>query len=105
MDGKLKTFDAWEHSIRHNNVLSIGHVVDIVRHPDVPDRDLYVFDTENEELVEVVSNLGTLLYGLTVDSKGRVVLHRPMHEMMLTENQGQRSMVLSNWKTALFSIR
>ena len=74
LDGKLKTFDAWEHSIRHNNVLSIGHVVDIVRHPDVPDRDLYVFDTENEELVEVVSNLGTLLYGLTVDSKGRVYI-------------------------------
>ena len=24
LDGKLKTFDAWEHSIRHNNVLSIG---------------------------------------------------------------------------------
>ena len=74
LDGKLKTFDAWEHSIRHNNVLSIGHVVDIVRHPDVPDRDLYVFDPENEELVEVVSNLGTLLYGLTVDSKGRVYI-------------------------------
>ena len=74
LDGKLKTFDAWEHSIRHNNVLSIGHVVDIVRHPEVPDRDLYVFDTETEKLVKVISNLGTLLYGLTVDSKGNVFI-------------------------------
>jgi len=29
-DGDLVTFDAWEHSIRHNNVLSLGHVVDII---------------------------------------------------------------------------
>ncbi|MFL2865840.1 MAG: hypothetical protein ACJZ8Y_11560 [Pirellulaceae bacterium] len=72
LDGKLKTFDAWEHSIRHNNVLSLGHVVDVIRHPEVPDRDLYVFDTDNEKLVRVVSNVGTLLYGLTVDSKGNV---------------------------------
>ena len=72
LDGKLKTFDAWEHSIRHNNVLSIGHVVDVVRHPEVPDRDLFVFSTEDEKLVKVVQNVGTLLYGLTVDSQGNV---------------------------------
>ncbi|MEE3373451.1 MAG: hypothetical protein VX346_29205 [Planctomycetota bacterium] len=72
LDGKLKTFDAYEHSIRVNNVLSLGHVVDIVKHPQVPDRDLYVFDTRSDRLVEVVDTLGTLLYGLTVDSNGRV---------------------------------
>ena len=72
IDGDLVTFDAWQHSVRNNNVLSLGHVVDIVKHPDVPDRDLYVFDTETDELIEVVDTLGTLLYGLTVDSKGNV---------------------------------
>jgi YVTN family beta-propeller protein len=72
IDGDLVTFNAWEHSILHNNVLSLGHVVDIVKHPRVPDRDLYVFDTETDELIEAVDTLGTLLYGLTVDSKGRV---------------------------------
>ncbi|HIF32979.1 MAG TPA: hypothetical protein EYQ75_15140 [Planctomycetaceae bacterium] len=72
IDGDLVTFNAWEHSIRVNNVLSLGHVVDIIKHPEVPDRDLYVFDTETDKLVEVVDTLGTLLYGLTVDSKGRV---------------------------------
>ena len=29
IDGDLVTFDAWEHSIRVNNVLSLGHVTDV----------------------------------------------------------------------------
>lgn len=72
IDGELVTFNAHEHSVANNNVLSLGAVLDIVKHPDVPDRDLYVFDTKTDELIEVVDTLGTLLYGLTVDSKGRV---------------------------------
>ena len=72
IDGDLVTFDAWQHSIFHNNVLSLGHVVDIVKHPDVPDRDLFVFDTTTDELIETVDTLGTLLYGLDVDSDGNV---------------------------------
>ena len=74
IDGKLVTFDAWQHSIRVNNVLSLGHVTDIVKHPRVPDRDLYVFDTRTDKLVDTVETLGTLLYGLAVDSKGRVFI-------------------------------
>ncbi len=72
IDGDLVTFDAWEHSIIHNNVLSLGHVVDIIKHPEVPDRDLFVFDTETDELIETVDSIGTLLYGLTVASDGTV---------------------------------
>lgn len=72
IDGDLVTFDAHEHSIAHNNILSLGHVTDIVKHPRVPDRDLYVFDTKTDQLVRTVDSLGTLLYGLTVDSKGQV---------------------------------
>ncbi|MEM7475733.1 MAG: ankyrin repeat domain-containing protein [Planctomycetota bacterium] len=68
----LETFDAYEHSIRVNNVLSIGHVVDVIKHPEVPDRDMFVFDTETDKLVDVVDTLGTLLFGLAVDSKGQV---------------------------------
>jgi YVTN family beta-propeller protein len=70
IDGDLVTFDAYNHSIQNNNVLSIGHVVDIVKHPKVPDRDLFVFDTATDKLVTTVDGLGTLLYGLAVDSKG-----------------------------------
>lgn len=72
IDGDLVTFDAWEHSIHNNNVLSIGHVVDIIKNPKVPDRDLLVFDVANDQLIETVSGLGTLLYGITADSQGTV---------------------------------
>jgi YVTN family beta-propeller protein len=74
IDGDLVTFDAWEHSISVNNVLSLGHVTDIIKHPDVPDHDLFVFDTKTDKLVETVDTLGTLLYGLTVDSEGSVFI-------------------------------
>ena len=74
IDGKLITFDAWEHSVFHNNVLSIGHVVDIVKHPDVPDRDLFIFNTETDELQQTIDSLGTLLYGITVASDGTVFI-------------------------------
>lgn len=74
IDGDLVTFNAWEHSIRVNNVLSLGHVVDIVKNPRVPDRDLFVFDTETDKLVTTVDTLGTLLYGITVDANGDVFI-------------------------------
>lgn len=74
VDGDLVTFNAHQHSIAVNNVLSLGHVTDIVKHPRVPDRDLFVFDTQSDKLVETVDTLGTLLYGLAVDSKGRVFI-------------------------------
>ena len=64
IDGELCTFDAQEHVVDNNNVLSLGITVDVVKHPDVPDRDLYVFDTTTDALVEVVDTVGTLLYGL-----------------------------------------
>jgi YVTN family beta-propeller protein len=72
LDGDLCTFDATEHVVNNNNVLSTFAVVDIVKHPQIPDRDLYVFDTTTDQLVQVVDGLGTLLYGLAVDSTGRV---------------------------------
>lgn len=70
--GGLCTFDANEHVVNNNNVLSLGVVVDIVRDPRVPDRDLYVFDTRNDQQLQVVNGLGTLLYGLAVDTSGKV---------------------------------
>lgn len=74
IDGDLVTFNATNHSITNNNVLSLGHVVDIIKHPRVPDRDLFIFDTATDTLVQSVDTLGTLLYGLAVDSKGRVFI-------------------------------
>ena len=67
-DGDLCTFTIQN----FNNVLSSGLVVDIVKNPRVPDRDLYIFDTTTDALIEIVNTVGTLLYGLAVDSQGRV---------------------------------
>ena len=71
---RLITFDAQKHVMEADNSLLIGAVVDIIKHPKAPDRDLFVFDTKTDELVEVVDTLGTLLYGITVDSEGRVFI-------------------------------
>jgi YVTN family beta-propeller protein len=56
-----------------------GADVRIVVDPDVPDRDLYVYDATDDvtpidqlQPLSVVSGVGTLLYGLTVDSASRV---------------------------------
>ncbi len=74
IDGDLVTFDARLHSLTVNNVLSLGHVLDIIKNPKVPDHDLYVFDTQTDKLVQVVDTLGTLLYGMTLDSKGNIFI-------------------------------
>ena len=74
IDGNLVTFDAWEHTVKNNNVLSLGYVSDIVKHPKNPDKDLFIFDTKSDRQIKIVETLGTLLYGLTVDSKGRIFI-------------------------------
>ena len=72
IDGDTCTFNAVEHVFTNNNVLSTGYDADIVTHERVPDRDLFVYDTETDTLVATVTGLGTLLYGLAVDSEGTV---------------------------------
>ena len=72
IDGDTCTFDAVEHVFTNNNVLSTGYDADIVTHDRVPDRDLFVYDTGTDELVETVTGVGTLLYGVAVDSEGNV---------------------------------
>ena len=75
---QMCTFDARKHVTEaeggNAQSLSLNYVADIVRHPDIPDRDLYVFDTATDRLVEVVDSLGTLLYGIAADSQGRVFI-------------------------------
>jgi len=74
IDGDRCTFGIQEHVIRFNNIRSVFYDADIVRDPRMPDRDLFVFDTETDALIETVSSIGTLLYGVTVDSRGRVFI-------------------------------
>ena len=67
------TFDFTQANFAANPQL-VGFPVDIARDPLVPDRDLFVFDTTTDALVSVVSSIGTLLYGVTVDSAGKVFI-------------------------------
>ena len=66
------TFDVLEHVVNNNNILSQGYDADIVKNHRVPDRDLFVFNTTTDTLEQVVTGVGTLLYGLSVDSNHRV---------------------------------
>ena len=78
----LCTFDAMEHVVQamdgSNQSTSAGYVADIVRDSRIPDRDLYIFNTQaasnikNLPPIEIVDTLGTLLYGIAVDSDHRV---------------------------------
>ncbi len=72
IDGDTCTFDAVEHVFSNNNVLSLGYDADIVKNTELPDRDLFVFDTATDRPAAIVNSVGTLLYGLAVDSRGRV---------------------------------
>ena len=74
IDGDTCTFDAVEHVFRNNNVLSAGYDADIVKNERLPDRDLFVFDTRTDTLVDTVTGVGTLLYGLAVDGEGNVFI-------------------------------
>ncbi|MAV25815.1 MAG: hypothetical protein CMQ05_06800 [Gammaproteobacteria bacterium] len=66
------TFDAVEHVFSNNNVLSTFYDADIIINPDLPDRDIFVFNTANDLLIDTVETVGTLLYGTAVDSNGTV---------------------------------
>lgn len=70
--GAVCTFNAIEHVFNNNNVLSTNYDADIIRNEGLPDRDLFVFDTSSHEEIEVIDGVGTLLYGLAVDSSHRV---------------------------------
>ena len=78
IDGVLCTFDARKHVTEaadgSDQSVSRGYVADIVKHPDIPDRDLYVYDTRSDARVQIVDTLGTLLYGIAVDSEQRVFI-------------------------------
>ncbi len=74
IDGDTCTFDAVEHVFTNNNVLSTHYDADIVKNPELPDRDMFVFNTRTDRPQQIVESLGTLLYGLAIDSQGRVFI-------------------------------
>ena len=63
---------------------------------DIPDRDVFVFDTANDQLVDVVSGVGTLLYGLAVDSQSRVFVAQTDARNAVNGVDGQSLIDLDN---------
>jgi YVTN family beta-propeller protein len=64
--------------------------------PDVPDRDLFVYDTATDTEVATVSGIGTLLYGLAVSSSGRVFISETDARNVVNGAQGQTLLGLGN---------
>jgi YVTN family beta-propeller protein len=72
-------------------------VKNIVVDPDVPDRDLFVFDTRDESPVgSPVTGVGTLLYGVAVDSQGRVFVTQTEALNAVNGDEGQNLIDLDN---------
>ena len=55
-------------------ILTRNFPANIIRNPRQPDRDLFVYETEGDTLLQEVSSIGTLLYGVAVDSERRVFI-------------------------------
>lgn len=69
IDGKLVTFEAKKLAAAFD---SVGFTVDVVKNPKIPDRDLFIFDTKTDKLIQSINSLGTSLFGLAVDDFGNV---------------------------------
>ena len=54
-DGDLVTFDARKLASAFD---SVGFTVDVIKHPEVPDKDLFIFDTINEKPLRTFKSLG-----------------------------------------------
>lgn len=73
-----------------------NNVKNIVVDSGVPDRDLFVYDTANNQLVEAVTDVGTLLYGLAVSSTGQVFISQTDARNDVNGDHGQHLIDLDN---------
>ncbi len=73
-----------------------GAVKNIVIDPDLPDRDLFVYDTTTDTEVDVVSGVGTLLYGIAVDSTGRAFVSQTDARNQVNGDEGMNLVDLDN---------
>jgi YVTN family beta-propeller protein len=84
------------------NPQMVGFPVDIAEDPLVPDRDLFVFDTTDDTLVDVVDSIGTLLYGLAVDSTGKVFVSQTDARNLVNGRAGTQGQGLADLDNRMF---
>ncbi len=95
------TFDFTQANFAQNPQL-VGFPVDVAADPIVPDRDLFVFDTTTDALVDVVDGIGTLLYGLTVDSTGKVFIAQTDARNLVNGRAGTEGQGLADLDNRMF---
>jgi YVTN family beta-propeller protein len=71
-------------------------VVDATSGATVPDRDLFVFDTATNAEVAAVTGVGTLLYGVAVNSAGRAFVSVTDARNQVNGNEGENLIDLDN---------
>ena len=77
-------------------------LVDIAADPIVPDRDLFVFNTATDTLVDVVDSIGTLLYGVAVDSSGKVFISQTDARNLVNGRAGTQGHGLADLDNRMF---
>jgi YVTN family beta-propeller protein len=66
-----------------------GEVKNIITLPQaIPDRDVFVFDTATDALVNTANNVGTLLYGLAVSGNGTIFVSQTDARNLLNGGHG-----------------
>jgi YVTN family beta-propeller protein len=73
-----------------------GGTKNIVIDAQVPDRDLFVYDTATNQEIATVSGIGTLLYGLAVDANGRAFIAQTDARNAVNGNHGEVLATLQN---------
>lgn len=73
-----------------------GRTKHIQTDPDVPDRDLFVYDAATGAEVAAVQGVGTLLYGLAVSSTGRAFVTQTDARNAVNGNHGALLSALGN---------
>jgi YVTN family beta-propeller protein len=73
-----------------------GRTKHIQTDPDVPDRDLFVYDAASNSEIAAVSGVGTLLYGVAVSSAGRAFVTQTDARNVVNGNHGQTLAALGN---------
>jgi DNA-binding beta-propeller fold protein YncE len=95
------TFDFTQANFATNPQLT-GFEVDIAADPIVPDRDLFVFDTANDTLVDVVDSIGTLLYGVAVGPAGKVFVAQTDARNLVNGRAGTQGQGLADLDNRMF---
>jgi len=73
-----------------------GETKHIQTDPDVPDRDVFVYDTATDTEIATVSGVGTLLYGIAVSSAGRAFIPQTDARNVVNGTHGTTLAALGN---------